>query len=53
LYGLVKNVKTIKNEPLDCASTLERVVNNWKAKLGVNKLTLTLSKNLQVIENQI
>jgi hypothetical protein len=47
------SVKTIENESFDYASTLGRVVSNSKAKLGVDKLTLTLSRNLQMIENQI
>jgi hypothetical protein len=53
LYGLIKSVETTENEPLKCASTLQIVVSNWKTKIGVDKLTLALLRNLQMIRNQI
>lgn len=53
MYGLIKSVETTENEPLKCASTLQIVVSNWKTKIGVDKLTLALLRNLQVIRNQI
>jgi hypothetical protein len=46
LYGFVRSVKIVENEPLDYASTLEIVVSNWKTKIGVDKITLALSRNL-------